>query len=35
MPFWDRFVLWVYLGMADSIPVPRATTMRDYLLDAE
>ena len=25
MTFWDRFVLWVYLGMADWVPVPRAT----------
>jgi hypothetical protein len=23
MPFWDRFVLWPYLGLADTLPVGR------------
>lgn len=28
MPFWDRFVLWVYLGLADVLPVGRDAVNR-------
>lgn len=28
MPFWDRFALWVYLGLADLLPVGRDVVVR-------
>lgn len=28
MPFWDRFVLWVYLGLAEVLPVGRDAVAR-------
>jgi len=30
MVFWDRFVHFVYFGMADSVPLPRATAGRIF-----
>jgi hypothetical protein len=30
MTFWDRFVLWLYLGMRDTLPVGRDAAARIF-----